>query len=337
VVNDLLMRALVFEGPADDTSRTRVAQLPRPEAGPDQVLIEVAWAGVNFKDVMVRRGDPGYAPSWPAVPGLEAAGRVRGTGANVRGLHVGERVVALTNAGGLAEFVVADAVKVVPVPHEVSLSAACVVPGVLTTAELLVRDFARVRGGDVIVVHSAAGAVGAAVAMLARRISSTRLVGVVGAPARVPAAQALGYEAVFVRSEGLASRIRDHLGGRGADVVLDPQGTRWLSEDLDMLTSAGRIVLFGNAAGGDLGPLPAPGVLYGTNTSVGGFSLAALSAHDPERIRAAMSRLLEGMAAGDLSGARVEVNGLDLAAGAQQRLAEGAGEGKYVVRVRPDD
>jgi NADPH2:quinone reductase len=137
LVSESLMRALVFEGPADDTSRTRVAQLPVPECGPDRVLVEVAWAGVNFKDVMVRRGDPGYAPSWPLVPGLEAAGRVRATGANVRGLHVGERVVALTNAGGLAEFVVVDAVNVVPVPPEVSLSAACVVPGALTQQSCL--------------------------------------------------------------------------------------------------------------------------------------------------------------------------------------------------------
>src|SRR6516165_2525061 len=124
-----MMRALVFEGPADDTSRTRVAQLPVPECGPDQVLVEVVWAGVNFKDVMVRRGDPGYAPYWPVVPGLEASGRVRAI-----------------------------------VPDDVSLAAACAVPGALTTAELLLHDVARIRADDVIVVHSAAGAVGSAIA-----------------------------------------------------------------------------------------------------------------------------------------------------------------------------
>ncbi len=332
-----LMRALVFDGPADDTSRTRVAELPLPEVRPDQVLIEVTRAGVNFKDVMVRRGDPGYAPHWPMVPGLEAAGWVHKIGSKVRGLGTGDRVVGLTNSGGLAEFAVANAALVVPVPDEVPLAAACVVPGALTTAELLVHDVARIRSGDIVVVHSAAGAVGAAVAAFARAIGGVRLIGVVGAPGRVPAARTHGYEAVFVRSEGLGNEVRGHLDGRGADVVLDPQGTRWLEDDVAMLTSAGRIVLFGNAGGDALGQLQIP-VLYGANASVGGFSLAAMSAHDPERVRAAMSRVLDRLAAG--GGGAIDfivVNGLDMAAQAQQRLAEGTGEGKYVVYIGRDD
>jgi len=330
------MRALVFDGPADDTSRSRVAELPVPEVRSDQVLIEVTRAGVNFKDVMVRRGDPGYAPQWPMTPGLEVAGRVHQVGENVQGLGPGDRVVGLTNAGGLAEYAVAAAALVVPVPDEVPLAAACVIPGALATAELLVHDVARIRSGDIIVVHSAAGAVGAAVAASARMIGDVRLIGVVGAPGRVPAALAHGYEAVFVRSEELANDVRSHLDGRAADVVLDPQGTRWLEDDLAMLASAGRIVLFGNAGGDDLGQLQIP-VLYGANSSVGGFSLAAMSAHDPERVRAAMSRVLDRMAAGSDAGDYIVVDGLDMAVQAQQRLADGTGEGKYVVHVRLDE
>ena len=331
------MQALIFEGPAADASMTQVAELPIPEVGHDQVLIETTYAGVNFKDVMVRRGDPGYAPYWPIVPGLEAAGRVRAIGANVQGLVVGDRVVALTNAGGLAEYVVADAGLVVSVPSEVSLAEACVVPGALTTAELLLHDVARIRRGDVVVVYSAAGAVGAAVAVLARETHDARLIGVVGSHERKSAAQAHGYEAVFVRSAGLAGQVRDYLAGGGADVVLDPQGTSWLDADLAMVANTGRIVLFGNAGGRELDPLPAAGVLYGTNASIGGFSLAAMSANDPRRVHAAMSRALHRVAAGTARADHTTVDGLDMAAHAQQRLADGTGEGKYVVRVRPNE
>jgi NADPH2:quinone reductase len=331
------MRALVFDGPAEDTSTTRVAEVAVPEIAPDQVLVEVLWAGVNFKDVMVRRGDPGYASQWPVVPGLEAAGRVNAIGPDVRGLRVGHRVTALTNAGGLAEFVAVSADLAAAVPDEVPLAEACVVPGALTTAELLLEDVARIRRGDAVVVHSAAGAVGAAIATLARDAGATRLIGVVGAPSRAAAALAAGYEAVFVRSEGLADEVRGHLGGRGADVVLDPQGTQWLLDDLAMLNTAGRIVLFGNATGGELGPLPDTGMLYRTNAAIGGFSLEAMSARDPARVRAAMARLLDRMAAGRLTVAHTVVDGLEKTAPVQQRLAEGTGEGKYVVQVRPDD
>jgi NADPH2:quinone reductase len=236
----------------------------------------------------------------------------------------------------LAEYAVADAGLVVPVPDGVSLGAACVVPGALTTAELLLYDLARISSGDVIIVHSAAGAVGAGVAAFARRTPGIRLIGVVGASERIPAAQAHGYEAVFIRSDGLAEEVCEYLGGRGGDVVLDPQGTRWLDVDLAMLASTGRIVLFGNASGVGRGQLPV-GTLYGANASVAGFSLAAMSAHDPERVRAAMSRVLDRIAADAAIGDHIVVKGLEMAADAQQRLASGTGEGKYVVHVRPDE
>jgi NADPH2:quinone reductase len=77
------MRAVLFERPAADASATRVAELSVPEPGPGQIAVDVAWAGVNFIDVMARRGDPGYAPEWPFVPGLEIAGTIRALGPGV--------------------------------------------------------------------------------------------------------------------------------------------------------------------------------------------------------------------------------------------------------------
>jgi NADPH2:quinone reductase len=103
------MRALIFDRPAPDTAATRVSEWAIPQPGPGEVTIRVTHAGVNFKDVMARPGDPGYVTSWPFVPGLEVGGLVHNIGGEVSGLAPGQRVASLTGQGGLAEFAVADA------------------------------------------------------------------------------------------------------------------------------------------------------------------------------------------------------------------------------------
>jgi len=110
------MKALVMTAPAVDGSTTSVADIDEPRPGPGQVAIDVAYAGVNFIDVMARLGDPGYASGWPYVPGLEAAGTVRSAGGGVRDLHAGKRVAALTPGGGMAEVAIAAAGVTVEVP-----------------------------------------------------------------------------------------------------------------------------------------------------------------------------------------------------------------------------
>ena len=93
------MKAVIMTAPATDGSTTSVAGIDEPRPGPGQVAIDVAYAGVNFIDVMARRGDPGYASAWPYVPGLEVAGTIRSVGAGVHDLHPGEHVAAFTPGG----------------------------------------------------------------------------------------------------------------------------------------------------------------------------------------------------------------------------------------------
>jgi len=327
------MQALVFDGPADDTSATRVATVDRPTPGPGQVAIAVDYAGINFKDVMARRGDPGYADTWPYVAGLEVAGEIVALGPGVDTVRPGQKVAALTNAGGLADVAIADSTLVTPLPPGLDPAVAAIAPGALTTAELLVRDVARVRAGDVVAVHSASGAVGAAIAPLARLAGDITLIGIVGSAARAQAALKAGYDSAHLRGPGLADSVRE-TAPTGVNVVFDPQGTESLESDLAILGPTGRIVLFGNAGGGSLGPLPATGRLYGGNAAIGGFSLAALSATDPARVRDAMARVFDHLATARLVVRPIVLDGLAGAPEAQQRLATGTGEGKYVVRVR---
>jgi NADPH2:quinone reductase len=299
------------------------------------VAISVAYAGINFKDIMARRGDAGYAPRWPFVPGVEVSGTVVEQGSGVTHPRVGDRVVALTNEGGLAEVVSAQAALTVPVPPELPLADAVVAPGALTTAVLLHDHVARIRAGDVVLVHSAAGAVGRALADVARAGSGARLIGVVGASSRIDAAHRAGYADVVVRGDSLAVDVRAVLADRGVDVVLDPQGTAFLGQDIELLAPGGRIVLFGNASGAPLAALPATGSLYGRNAAIGGFSLAAFSAHAPEAVASALRVALDLLARGLTSTEVTVLPDLAAAMGAQQALADGTGKGKYVVSVAP--
>lgn len=287
------MRVLVFDSPAPDTSASRVTEVAVPEPGPGMASIDVHYAGVNFKDVMARRGDPGYVPSWPFVPGLEVAGAVRALGAGVTGLDVGERVSAYTDAGGLAEVAPAREALAVRVPDRLDRARAAAAPGALTTAALLLTDVGRLRPGDAVLLHSAAGGVGQAVARLARLAGAALVIGTVGSPDRVAAAEHAGYNAAFVRGPGLASAIRDCTGGQEIDLIRDPQGTSLLDFDLEIAASGARIVLFGNATGAPLAPLPPAGRLFAGNLSIAGFSLASLAASAPMHVAAALRTVLD--------------------------------------------
>jgi NADPH:quinone reductase len=327
------MRALIFDRPAPDTTSTRVGELDAPAPGPGELTIDVRAAGINFIDVMARRGDPAYAPTWPFVPGLEAAGIVRALGPGVAGPAVGTPVAAFTRVGGLAEVAKVRAELAVPIPAGLSLEQAAIAPGTLTTAALLVQQAARLRAGETLLMHSAAGGVGQAVAAWARLHGAGTLIGTVGSIERVAAAERSGFDHALVRGDDLAARVRDLTAGRGVDVVFDSQGTEQLGTDLDLLAQGGRIVLFGNAAGVPLDQLPQPGRLYAGNASIGGFSMSSMSVQAPEIIAGALQEVLQLAADGKLTLDVTTIDGLAAAADAQQALAEGRGAGKYVVRL----
>lgn len=327
------MQALVFDGPAADTRGTRVTDLPVPEPGPGQVSIDVEFAGVNFKDVMSRRGDAGYVRGWPHVPGLEVSGRVRAVGVGVTGVTPGTRVAAYTGHGGLAAVSVAEAETTVGVPDGLELRAAGAAPGALTTAVLLLGRIGRLTRAETVLVHGAAGGVGQALAQLARLTGAGQVIGTVGSPVRVAAAERSGYDVALVRGNDLVAAVGRRTGGRGVDLVLDPQGTGLLEQDLQMAAAGGRIVLFGNATGEALDPLPATGRLFAGNVSIGGFSLAALAATAPAMLAEALRQVLDHMMAGRLDIEVTTVHGLAAAADAQQALAEGRGPGKQVVQI----
>jgi NADPH2:quinone reductase len=320
-------------GPSPGTDRTEIREIEEPRPGPGEVTIDVAYAGINFIDVMARRGDAAYASAWPYAPGLEVSGAVREIGPGVTELAVGQEVAAFTPGGGLADVTRTRAEFVVPVPGQVPSRVAAAAPLMLATGLLLLSDAARFRPGESVLVHSASGGVGSAIAQLVPALGGGLRIGTVGRPGKVAAALASGYDVAVARTEDVARAVLDATGGAGVDIVLDPQGTAMLETDLVLTAPGGRIVLFGNAGGGEQAPLPPAGRLIGGNLAIGGFSISRLWATAPHRAAAGLHQVLDLIAEGRMDIAITEVSSLAEVPAVHQLLADGHGEGKYVARL----
>ena len=328
------MRALMMMEPSPGVDRTEVREIEEPRPGPGELTIDVAYAGINFLDVMARRGDAGYASAWPYVPGLEVSGLVQEIGPGVTGLAVGQRVAAFTAGGGLGDVVLVRAEFVVPVPDQVPSPVAAAAPLMLTAALLLLRDAARFRPGETVLVHSASGGVGGAVAQLVPALGGGLRIGTVGRPDKVASALSSGYDVAMARSDDLAGAVRAATGGAGVDIVLDPLGAAMVETDMVLAAPGGRIVLFGNAGGGEQVRLPPAGRLIGGNLAIGGFSIRGRWAAAPHRAAAGLRRVLDLIAEGRLDIAITEVGALADVPAVHQLLAEGRGDGKYVAHLQ---
>lgn len=326
------MQALLMEGPSDGPDRTSVRDLPAPRPAADQVTIDVAHAGLNFLDVMARRGDPGYVPAWPYTPGLEVSGRIREVGSSVAGLEPGQTVAAFTRGGGMAEVAVADSALVVPVPDGVSTATAASAPLMLTTAYLLLTAVTRHGPGETVLMHSVGGGVGGAVAQLVPLLGGGLRIGTVGSSDKVTAALAAGWDVVLPRAEATPQEVLATVGA-GVDIVLDPLGTDMIGFDLDVAAPGARVALFGNPGGGTPEPLPPLGRLIGGNVALAGFSMSRLTATAPERAAAGLRHVLALLADGKLTMDVTVVEGLAAAPALHQLLAQRRGTGKYVIAV----
>ena len=217
-----------------------------PQAG--EVLIDVAWAGMNRADLMQRAG--AYPPPEGASPilGLEVSGVIREVGDEVTGLEGGDRVCALLTGGGYAEQVRVPAPQVLPIPDGVSLRDAAGLPEVFATAWLNLYREAALKPGERILLHAGASGVGTAVIQLARVMGNPVFV-TAGSDDKIEACRALGADAGWNRHEG--SFVDAVRAWGGVDMVLDPVGGDYIRQDQSVLNPDGRIVVIGLMGGRD--------------------------------------------------------------------------------------
>ncbi|WP_370891781.1 NAD(P)H-quinone oxidoreductase [Janibacter sp. GXQ6167] len=276
------MRAITI--PEDDV--LALADVEAPVAGPGQVVIDVAAAGVNRADVMQRKGF--YPPPKGAspLPGLEVSGTISALGEGVSDWAVGDDVCALIDGGGYAEQVLAPAAQVLPVPTGVSLRDAAGLPEVACTVWSNVFLTANLRPGQTLLVHGGSSGIGTMAIQLAKA-AGARVIVTAGTEEKLQFCRDLGADvAINYREQDFVEEVQAATDGAGADVILDNMGAKYLPRNVAALAINGRLVVIG-LMGGRKGELDL-GALLTKRAAVIATSLRARPAEEKATIVAAV-------------------------------------------------
>ncbi|GAA4369261.1 NAD(P)H-quinone oxidoreductase [Nocardioides caricicola] len=242
------MRAVIADG-AGGPEVLSVAELPDPEPGPGEVLLQVAAAGLNRADLLQRQGFYPPPPGASDIIGMECSGTVAALGEGVTGWSVGDEACALLSAGGYAERVAVPAGQLMPVPAGVDLVTAAALPEVAATVWSNVFMVAGLEPQETLLVHGGAGGIGTFAIQLAHQLGA-KVLTTAGTPEKRAACAALGADVTIdYREEDFVAVVKESTDGHGADVILDNMGAKYLDRNLDALATEGRLVIIGMQGG----------------------------------------------------------------------------------------
>ncbi|MDX2388740.1 MULTISPECIES: NADPH:quinone oxidoreductase family protein [unclassified Streptomyces] len=302
----------------------RLEEVPEPVPGEGEVRLKVLAANINFPDALLVRGQYQIRPPLPFTPGVEICGETED----------GRRVIANPSLphGGFAEYVTAPARALLPAPDTLDDAEAAALHVGYQTGWFGLHRRARLRGGETLLVHAAAGGVGSAAVQLGKAAGAT-VIGVVGGKAKALIAEELGCDLVIDRTgedaAGIAARVKEFTGGHGADVVYDPVGGDAYTASAKCVAFEGRIVIVG-FAGGTV-PTPALNHALVKNYAVLGLHWGLYATKDPAAVLACHGELTRLAAEGAIKPLISERVPLAAAADAVQRLADGTTTGRLVV------
>jgi putative PIG3 family NAD(P)H quinone oxidoreductase len=241
------MRAVIATEPGGPEVLS-VAELPDPEPGPGEVLLDVAAAGLNRADLLQRQGFYPPPPGASDIIGMECSGTVAALGPGVDGWAVGAQACALLAGGGYAERVVVPAGQLMPVPDGVDLVTAAALPEVACTVWSNVFLVAGLQPQEALLVHGGAGGIGSFAIQLAHRLGA-RVLTTGGTADKLAACAALGADVTInYREQDFVEVVRECTDG-GVDVILDNMGAKYLDRNLDALATQGRLVIIGMQGG----------------------------------------------------------------------------------------
>lgn len=253
-----------------DEGEMRLKDVARPEPGEGDAIVRVEVAGVNFLDTLMIRGRYQRKPELPFTPGVEIAGTVV-AGAMPTGARAGARVCGSVETGAFAEFVRIPAASLRVVPEDVPADQALVLLGInYPTSYYALHERARLRAGETVLVHAAAGGVGSAAVQIAKA-AGCRVIGTAGGAEKVASVLGLGADAALDYNDaGWVDQLRAMLGREGADVIYDPVGGDVALASLRALAWHGRYLVIGFAAG-PIPNLPANRLLLREASAIGVF------------------------------------------------------------------
>ncbi|WP_188692336.1 quinone oxidoreductase family protein [Pullulanibacillus camelliae] len=261
--------------------------VPRPEVGPNQVLIKVEATSVNFADIKARYGKKG---ALPFIPGLDATGRIQEVGEAVEQFHPGQRVICFPKMGSYAEYVVADENLTFALPESIDLMTAAAFPVVSFTSYFLLAKVARLAPGETVLIHAAAGGIGTTALQMAKQLGAGKVIGTVGHPDKQERAYDSGADYVL-DYKTFANEVNAITDGQGADVILDSIAGEVTEQSLACLAFYGRLVHFGNSSSA-IGHIKT-NQLHSSCRSVLGFSFGTTRQKRPEWVQEVAPNVLE--------------------------------------------
>jgi NADPH2:quinone reductase len=306
-----------------------VQQIPVPRRGRGEVLVEVHAVGVAYPDVLQSRGEYQLRTPLPFTIGSEFAGVVVEADDDA-GFAPGDRVLGVVGNGAFAEYVVAPADRVLPVPDQVSFIDAAAMPINVLSAEFALNERGHLRAGETVLIQGAAGGLGVALIQQAK-IRGARVIAVVSTPEKAELARRVGADETLSPS-GFLAEARRLTDGRGVDMVLDPVGGDRFTDSLRALDRGGRLLVLG-FTGGSI-PTVRVNRLLLTNTTIIGVAWEGLMPESGVSLPEQWARLSEHVANGAVSPVITEVSTLEHAADAIAALDERRASGKTVLVVR---
>lgn len=244
------MRAVIFETPDGKPESTVIRDVPAPIAGPGQVLVQVAFAGLNYADLMMRSGIYPHPKGYPLVAGLELAGTVTAIGYGVTDVSVGDRVAAFSeDAGAFAEYCVVPTERIIQLPDSIGFDVGAAFYLQALTAWNLLHTVSKTQNGDTILIHAIGGGVGLYLTQLAKA-AGVMVVGTVGTAGKEDRALEYGADLVVNRSQAdFVEATLDFTKGLGVDKVIDSTGASILDRSFDTIRPLGHVVSYGEAEG----------------------------------------------------------------------------------------
>lgn len=242
------MRAVTVPTPGGPESLT-LADIDAPEPQRGEVRIRVAAAGVNRADILQRQGFYDPPPGSPEGLGLEVSGTIDALGADVDGWAVGEEVCALLVGGGYAEQVCVPAGQLLPIPSGVGLVEAAALPEVTCTVWSNVFLTANLQPGETVLIHGGSSGIGTMAIQLTREVGA-RVAVTAGSTEKLEFCRSLGAEILInYREQDFVEEVKTATDGRGAGVILDNMGAKYLQRNVDALGDGGRLVIIGMQGG----------------------------------------------------------------------------------------
>ncbi|TSI13911.1 NADPH:quinone oxidoreductase family protein [Brevibacterium aurantiacum] len=312
----------------DGPGSLALADVDTPSAGQGTVLIDVAYAGVTFPELLQSRGQYQMKPPLPYTMGSEVAGTVRDVGEGVTGFAVGDRVVGVAGTGAYAEVMAVPASSVLPLPETVSLQAGAGMPMNLLTADFALRVRGRLEAGQSVLIHGAAGGLGSALVQVALAYGA-EVIAVVSTQEKAETVTQLGAQHV-VLADGFKDSVKE-IFPRGVDLVADPVGGDRFTDSLRCLSPFGTLLVLGFTAGS----IPEVKVnrLLLNNVSVAGVGWGAAVAVRPGMVAEQWESLWPHLSAGDLNPAVHTVLPLEKAGEALEIIDSRSVRGKVLLEV----